>query len=277
MVCALLSVLCVYRLLTFCIAMCCRAAPCLWYAFLMQVFCTQGSPLLVGIFRIALPLMFLTEGIGHHCLLLELNGSERLAMAFALSSFKTQEYVRPLYLLTLSLTVLAAVSTIGASALVQWAIFLVALLVIQSSPHEQQHTGLVTGSGAGGAAVAGASSAALLAQHQAAAAAAAYNGGLRARGSSVGQKHTANGNGYAGASASATHKSSGASLPALNSSAMSALSAQLPASAPYTGDPSALLPSAPINQLPPEAMSADANPRRRGKYDRHAKGRRGGR
>jgi hypothetical protein len=44
----------------------------------------------VAIFRVLLPLLFLTEGVSHHSFLMELNGAERLAVAFVLSSFKTQ-------------------------------------------------------------------------------------------------------------------------------------------------------------------------------------------
>lgn len=163
----------------------CRAAPCLWYAFLMQVFCTQSnssSPLLVSLFRVLLPLLFLTGGgtfafrsqfpcwaslvrclpaVSHHSLLLELNGAERLSVALVLSSFKTQEYYRPAFLLSLSLTVLVALTygaravhcrcdagsfacwlgllgIAGSSVLVQWCIFVAALLVIHTDDKERQ-------------------------------------------------------------------------------------------------------------------------------------------
>lgn len=74
----------------------------------MQVFCTQGSPVLVAIFRVLLPLLFLTEGVSHHSFLMELNGAERLAVAFVLSSFKTQEYYRPSFLFAFAITIVVS-------------------------------------------------------------------------------------------------------------------------------------------------------------------------
>jgi hypothetical protein len=50
------------------------APVCLWYAFLVQLFCTNGPAAMVATFRIVLPLMFLVEGISHHSFLLDLNG-----------------------------------------------------------------------------------------------------------------------------------------------------------------------------------------------------------
>lgn len=55
----------------------------------MQVFCTQGPRFLVGLFRVVLPLLFLTEGVSHHSFLLELSGGERIVLAFLLAAFKT--------------------------------------------------------------------------------------------------------------------------------------------------------------------------------------------
>lgn len=51
------------------------APVCLWYAFLVQLFCTNGSTAMVTTFRILLPLVFLVEGISHHSFLLDLNGA----------------------------------------------------------------------------------------------------------------------------------------------------------------------------------------------------------
>lgn len=50
------------------------APVCLWYAFLVQLFCTNGPTAMVTTFRILLPLVFLVEGISHHSFLLDLNG-----------------------------------------------------------------------------------------------------------------------------------------------------------------------------------------------------------
>lgn len=118
------------------------AAPCLWYAFLMQVFCsTQGSPVLVGLFRILLPLLFLTEGVSHHTFLLELNGAERLVIAFVLSSFKTQEYYRPMFLFALALQIITSLFY-GNHVLTQWSLLIVSLLVI----HERHPSSGLTSS-----------------------------------------------------------------------------------------------------------------------------------
>lgn len=51
------------------------APVCLWYAFLVQLFCTSGPTAMVTTFRIILPLVFLLEGISHHSFLLDLNGT----------------------------------------------------------------------------------------------------------------------------------------------------------------------------------------------------------
>lgn len=53
------------------------APVCLWYAFLVQLFCTNGPTAMVTTFRIILPLVFLVEGISHHSFLLDLNGTCR--------------------------------------------------------------------------------------------------------------------------------------------------------------------------------------------------------
>jgi hypothetical protein len=50
------------------------APVCLWYAFLVQLFCTNGPTAMVTTFRIILPLFFLIEGVSHHSFLLDLNG-----------------------------------------------------------------------------------------------------------------------------------------------------------------------------------------------------------
>lgn len=55
------------------------APVCLWYAFLVQLFCTNGPTAMVTTFRILLPLVFLVEGISHHSFLLDLNGASKLS------------------------------------------------------------------------------------------------------------------------------------------------------------------------------------------------------
>lgn len=54
------------------------APVCLWYAFLVQLFCTNGPTAMVTTFRILLPLVFLVEGISHHSFLLDLNGTNAI-------------------------------------------------------------------------------------------------------------------------------------------------------------------------------------------------------
>lgn len=107
------------------------AATCLWYAFLMQVFCTQGSPVFVQLFRLVLPLVFLTEGYSHENMLMQINGAERLVVATILASFKTKEYNRPVFLTCLAFEILVAVSY-GPNMAVQWLIFIVSLLAISN-------------------------------------------------------------------------------------------------------------------------------------------------
>ena len=52
-----------------------RAPVCLWYAFLIQLFCLQGRPSMVSASRRVLPLLFVLEGVSHHSFLLDLNGA----------------------------------------------------------------------------------------------------------------------------------------------------------------------------------------------------------
>lgn len=51
-----------------------RASVCLWYAFLVQLFCIQGRKTMVMMSRRILPLIFLIEGVSHHSFVLDLNG-----------------------------------------------------------------------------------------------------------------------------------------------------------------------------------------------------------
>ncbi|RHY53655.1 hypothetical protein DYB38_000077 [Aphanomyces astaci] len=82
------------------------APVCLWYAFLVQLFCTQGSTAMVATFRILLPLVFLVEGVSHHSFLLDLNGAELLLISFILSAVKTGNLYSPVFFLSMSLQVL---------------------------------------------------------------------------------------------------------------------------------------------------------------------------
>ncbi|KAI9912613.1 hypothetical protein PsorP6_006393 [Peronosclerospora sorghi] len=95
------------------------APVCLWYAFLVQVFCTNGSTAMVTSFRVILPLVFLIEGISYHSFLLDLNGAELLLTSFIISALKTSNLRSPIFFLSLATQCLLAVF-LGAELLVQW-------------------------------------------------------------------------------------------------------------------------------------------------------------
>ncbi|KAF4046047.1 hypothetical protein GN244_ATG01550 [Phytophthora infestans] len=95
------------------------APVCLWYAFLVQLFCTNGPTAMVTTFRVILPLVFLVEGISHHSFLLDLNGAELLLASFIISAVKTSNLCSPIFFLSLATQCLLAVS-LGSELLVQW-------------------------------------------------------------------------------------------------------------------------------------------------------------
>ncbi|KUF88055.1 hypothetical protein AM587_10006473 [Phytophthora nicotianae] len=78
------------------------APVCLWYAFLVQLFCTNGPTAMVTTFRVILPLVFLVEGISHHSFLLDLNGAELLLASFIISAVKTSNLCSPIFFLSLA-------------------------------------------------------------------------------------------------------------------------------------------------------------------------------
>lgn len=95
------------------------APVCLWYAFLVQLFCTNGPTAMVTTFRIILPLVFLVEGISHHSFLLDLNGAELLLASFIISALKTSNLCSPIFFLSLATQCLLAVF-LGSELVVQW-------------------------------------------------------------------------------------------------------------------------------------------------------------
>ncbi|KAF1784414.1 Zinc finger, RING/FYVE/PHD-type [Phytophthora cactorum] len=95
------------------------APVCLWYAFLVQLFCTNGPTAMVTTFRVILPLVFLVEGISHHSFLLDLNGAELLLASFIISAVKTSNLCSPIFFLSLATQCLLAVF-LGSELLVQW-------------------------------------------------------------------------------------------------------------------------------------------------------------
>ncbi|TMW60606.1 hypothetical protein Poli38472_000648 [Pythium oligandrum] len=107
------------------------APVCLWYAFLVQLFCTNGPTAMVTTFRIILPLVFLVEGISHHSFLLDLNGAELLLASFILSALKTSNLCSPIFLLSLAAQCLSAVF-LGSELVVQWLQMALALYSLHS-------------------------------------------------------------------------------------------------------------------------------------------------
>ncbi|KAG1713123.1 hypothetical protein DVH05_000849 [Phytophthora capsici] len=95
------------------------APVCLWYAFLVQLFCTNGPAAMVTTFRVILPLVFLVEGISHHSFLLDLNGAELLLASFIISALKTSNLCSPVFFLSLATQCLLAVF-LGSELIVQW-------------------------------------------------------------------------------------------------------------------------------------------------------------
>ncbi|DBA03273.1 TPA: hypothetical protein N0F65_011632 [Lagenidium giganteum] len=107
------------------------APVCLWYAFLVQLFCTSGPTAMVTTFRIILPLVFLVEGISHHSFLLDLNGAELLLASFILSAMKTSNFCSPIFFLSLAAQCLTAVF-LGSELVVQWLQMALALYSLHS-------------------------------------------------------------------------------------------------------------------------------------------------
>jgi hypothetical protein len=106
------------------------APVCLWYAFLVQLFCIQGQPKMVMVSRRVLPVMFVLEGVSHHSFLLDLNGSERLVFAFLLSALKTRSLQQTICLLSMVCQVLLTCLLGWSTPFVQWIILIVGLSTI---------------------------------------------------------------------------------------------------------------------------------------------------
>jgi hypothetical protein len=95
------------------------APVCLWYAFLVQLFCISGPQSLVSTFRLLLPLSLLMEGVSHHSFLLDLNGGELLLISFALSALKTCNVYNPIFFFSFGVQILSAVFG-GSYFIMQW-------------------------------------------------------------------------------------------------------------------------------------------------------------
>mmetsp|Transcript_6953 Transcript_6953/g.9326 ORF Transcript_6953/g.9326 Transcript_6953/m.9326 type:complete len:808 (+) Transcript_6953:118-2541(+) len=113
------------------------APVCLWYAFLVQIFCTgnkhkkgcsraKQSWLLVVISRLVLPLLFIAEGVSGRSYLLELSGSELLLLSFLLAAIRMRCLLSPIFMVSWALQVIA-VSILGPEPLLQYCQLLFAL------------------------------------------------------------------------------------------------------------------------------------------------------
>eukprot|EP00903_Cladosiphon_okamuranus_P011364 g10712.t1 len=106
---------------------------CLWYSFLMQMFCTSNhqykhsmSSHLVPALRALLPVAFLCEVPSARSYLLALGGSELLLLSFALAAVRLRCILSPIFLLSWVVQVFA-LATFGSSAGLQYAQLLVSL------------------------------------------------------------------------------------------------------------------------------------------------------
>eukprot|EP00752_Nemacystus_decipiens_P005935 g5360.t1 len=99
---------------------------CLWYSFLMQMFCTSNhqykhsmSSHLVPALRALLPVAFLCEVPSGRSYLLALGGSELLLLSFALAAVRLRCVFSPIFLLSWAAQVFA-LATCGPSASLQY-------------------------------------------------------------------------------------------------------------------------------------------------------------
>ncbi|CBJ28174.1 conserved unknown protein [Ectocarpus siliculosus] len=106
---------------------------CLWYSFLMQMFCTSNhqykhsmSSHLVPALRALLPVAFLCEVPSGRSYLLALGGSELLLLSFTLAAVRLRCIFSPIFLLSWSCQVFA-LATCGSSASLQYGQVLVSL------------------------------------------------------------------------------------------------------------------------------------------------------
>ena len=90
----------------------------------MHCLCRDGPVVAVVILRVLLPMCFLFEFVSYDVFVSDLNGGERLVVGYVLSGFRTVEYGRVQYLLTLSACCLASV-LYGREVGAQWLILVV--------------------------------------------------------------------------------------------------------------------------------------------------------
>ncbi|CAM9124713.1 unnamed protein product [Discosporangium mesarthrocarpum] len=106
---------------------------CLWYSFLMQVFCTSNhlyehplSSHIVPALKVLLPVAFLCEVPSGRSYVLDLGGSELLVLSFALAAIRLRCLFSPVFLVSWALQVVA-VCTVGSSPSLQYVQLLVSL------------------------------------------------------------------------------------------------------------------------------------------------------
>jgi len=107
------------------------APVCLWYSFLVQLFCTSGSTRdrsgpSVPIFRLLLPLAFVAEGVSSRSHLLDLNGAELLLLSFVLAAMKMKILSSPIFFLSWASQVLMLATT-NPHPVMQYCQFMLAL------------------------------------------------------------------------------------------------------------------------------------------------------
>jgi len=102
---------------------------CLWYAFLVQLFWPSKADIKNGNYNMylkwLLPIAFLMEGVSHRSFLLDFTGSQRLLVAFVISSFHSPyDMKNMLFILSFAVQILLA-SYMDHLLIMQWIQFVV--------------------------------------------------------------------------------------------------------------------------------------------------------
>eukprot|EP00946_MAST-07B_sp_MAST-7B-sp1_P004521 g4521.t1 len=115
------------------------APICLWYCFLVQLFCTAGTGAeaeskshryMVSIARMVVPAMFLVEGVSYHSFLLDLSGGDLLALAYVLSTLRSAKVTNIVFVFTFSFQILVSVF-FGRSFIGNWVQAVTGLLSVK--------------------------------------------------------------------------------------------------------------------------------------------------
>ena len=102
---------------------------CLWYAFLVQLFWPSKADIKNGNYNMylkwLLPIAFLMEGVSHRSFLLDFTGSQRLLVAFVISSFHSPyDMKNMLFILSFAVQILLA-SYMDHLLIMQWIQFVI--------------------------------------------------------------------------------------------------------------------------------------------------------